>query len=113
MTQPLQRLAHRRTNVEELGTFTFSYRRVHTATQVSAWMLDRSAHEAAFLTTAGDAPKVGERLELTQTDSIGLVAADRSQEGGPDLPRFGRVVRLEDLSGTNRRVAIRFEPAPR
>jgi hypothetical protein len=110
MTQPRQRLAQRRTNVEELGTFTFSYRRVHTARQVSAWMLNRSTHEAAFLTTAGDAPAVGERLELAAAEGGGLVAANRTQVGGSQRPRFGRVVRLGELQGTTRRVAIRFEP---
>ncbi len=107
MTQPPQRLARRRTNVEELGSFTFSYRRPHSVGQVSAWMLDRSAEQAAFLTSARDAPEVGEHLELAATEPIGLETADR-----PLLPRFGQVVRL-DAQGTTRRVAIRFEPSPR
>ena len=110
MSQPLQRLAQPRTNIDELATFTFSYRRPHSATQVSAWMLNRSADEAAFLTTAGDAPKVGERLELTEPCIADGVAADDSLLEGSRLPQFGRVVRLEDLQGTTQRVAIQFEP---
>jgi hypothetical protein len=113
MPQPLQRLAQPRTNVDELATFTFSYRRPHSPTQVSAWMLNRSADEAAFLTTAGDAPKVGERLELTEVAVADTVAADESPAEESHLPQFGRVVRLEGLQGTTRRVAIRFEPPPR
>ena len=107
MTQPPQRLAQRRANVEEFGTFTFSYRRPHRPGQVSAWMLDRSAEQAAFLTSTSDAPEVGEHVELAATDPICPEAA-----AGPALPRFGRVIRLDAPQGTTRRVAIRFEPRP-
>jgi hypothetical protein len=112
MTQPRQRIAQRRTNIDELGAFTFSYRRLDTGTQASAWMLDRSAEEAAFLTAAGNAPEVGEYLELTEMEPGSLFATERPAAGRPHLPRFGRVVRLYGAQGTTRRVTIRFEPRP-
>ena len=113
MTQPPQRLAHRRAHTLESGSFTFWYRRPHGTRPVSAWMLDRGAEEAAFLTTAGDAPRLGERLELAESEAVGPTRRDCPSETGPHLPRFGCVVRLDDLQGTTRRVAIRFEPPPR
>ncbi len=72
-------------------------------------MLDQSGEEASFLTTAGDAPHLGEQLELTAScDANRRGTNDRC---GPNkhLPRFGRVVRLDDPQGATRRVAIRFE----
>ena len=107
--QPPQRLAQRRDNTQAGGTFTFWYRRPRAAKQVGAWMLNSGAKEAAFLTTAGDAPAVGERLELTGPDRTGRTTAGRSRESEPHLPRFGRVVRLDTPQGITRRVAIRFE----
>jgi hypothetical protein len=76
-------------------------------------MLDRSEEEAAFLTTASDAPCVGERLELAESETAGRAKRDSARETAIRLPRFGRVVRLDDLQGATRRVAIRFEPVPR
>ena len=76
-------------------------------------MLDRRGEEAAFLTTASDAPRVGERLELAESETVGLTKRESARETGTYLPRFGRVVRLDDLQGATRRVAIRFEPPPR
>jgi hypothetical protein len=113
MTQPTQRLAQRRRNTLESGTCTFWYRRPHAVEPVSAWMLNRSAEEAAFLTSAGDAPRVGERLELAEVDRGAQHEPGSASGAGPHLPRFGRVVRLDEPQGTTRRVAIRFEPSPR
>lgn len=107
MTQPPQRLAERRIDGDEPGTFTFSYRRPNSAAPVSAWMLDRNAEQAAFLTSAGDAPEVGEHVELAATDPPDPKPARRGV-----LPRFGRVVRLDAPQGATRRVSIRFEPRP-
>ena len=76
-------------------------------------MLNRSTEEAAFLTNSGDAPRVGERLELAEADRSGLTGSGSATGGGPHLPKFGRVIRLDDPQGTTRRVAIRFEPLPR
>lgn len=72
-------------------------------------MLDRDADHAAFITTAGDAPSVGEQLELSEPYLAN--PCDRQEEREPiaQLPRFGRVVRLDDPQGDTRRVAIRFE----
>jgi len=67
-------------------------------------MLHQSEEEAAFLTAAGDAPRVGEQLELTA-----LYEAEDLRRPSSQLPRFGRVVQLHDPQGTTRRVAIRFE----
>lgn len=76
-------------------------------------MLDRSGEEAAFLTSASDAPRVGERLELAQSETVGPSERDCACEAHSHLPRFGRVVRLDELQGATRRVAIRFEPPSR
>jgi hypothetical protein len=72
-------------------------------------MLDQDAEQAAFLTNAGEAPRVGEQLELTNP-STAHVAADGAPGGhAANLPRYGRVVRLDDPQGVTRRVAIQFE----
>jgi len=76
-------------------------------------MLDRSEEAAAFLTTASNAPRVGERLELAESEAVGPTKRDSARETGAHLPRFGRVVGLDDQQGATRRVAIRFEPPPR
>lgn len=72
-------------------------------------MLDQTREEAAFLTTAGDAPRVGEQLELTGSKEVNVASAEDQREPSPNLPRLGRVVRLDDPQGVTRRVAIRFE----
>ena len=73
-------------------------------------MLKREEEEAAFITTASEAPKVGERLELSEQDLFTLRPGSIAGMDNPHMPRFGRVVRLDDPQGSTRRVAIRFEP---
>jgi hypothetical protein len=109
MKQPSQRLAHRQTEHLQTGSFTFWYRRPNAARQVGAWMLDQDADEAAFLTATRDAPRVGERLELTELCQSNLAVPRPLPERLSQLPRFGRVVRLDEPEGVTRRVAIRFE----
>ena len=72
-------------------------------------MLDQSGEEASFLTSAGDAPRLGEELELTGPCDAYPGGTEEQRGPNPHLPRFGRVVRLDDPQGTTRRVAIRFE----
>jgi hypothetical protein len=109
MTQAAQRLAHRRTETQQSGAFTFWFRRPYTARHIGAWMLDRDADEAAFITTAGDAPSVGEQLELSEPYLANPRDGQQHREPIAQLPKFGRVVRLDDPQGDTRRVAIRFE----
>ena len=77
-----------------------------------AWMLDRDANEAAFITSAGDAPSVGEQLELSEPYLANASTGRQAGERIAQLPKFGRVVRLDDPQGDTRRVAIRFERQP-
>jgi hypothetical protein len=112
MKPSTQRLAQRRSDDHQTGTFTFWFRRPHAAKAVGAWMLDQSNEEAAFLTTAGDAPRVGEQLELTAACESGFRSTEYPHGPGSRLPRFGRVVRLDDPQGVTQRVAIRFEAQP-
>jgi hypothetical protein len=72
-------------------------------------MLSQSAKEAAFLTAAGNAPRLGEQLELTPSRKIQALAEGATPATSDHLPRFGRVVRLGKPDGTTRRVAIQFE----
>ena len=109
MRQPIQRLAQRRTAARQTGTYTFWYRRPHATGQVSAWMLSQSAEEAAFLTTAGNAPRLGEQLELAQPHKAQALADGAPQEPDRHLPKYARVVRLGEPQGVTRRVAIRFD----
>lgn len=113
MRQPTQRLAQRRSDAQAAGAFTFWFRRPHTAKHIGAWMLTRGAEEAAFLTIVGEAPRLGEQLELTGSDNAGLSVTEPPSGSGARLPRFGRVVGLDDPEGMTRRVAIRFEKQPR
>jgi len=108
--QPTQRLAQRRAARPGPGSFTFWFRRPDSTRPIGAWMLNHDQQEAAFLTTAGDAPRIGEKLELT---GLGLGRAATPEPIPPELvplPRFGRVIRLDESRGVTRRVAIRFEP---
>lgn len=102
-------MAQRRTAPTEAGTFTFWFRRPNKPTPVSAWMLKKESEEAAFITTAAEAPAVGERLELSEQDLVARRTLGGADGSNPHMPRFGRVIRLDDPQGTTRRVAIRFE----
>jgi hypothetical protein len=102
-------MAQRRTAPTDAGTFTFWFRRPNAPAPVSAWMLKKEEEEAAFLTTASEAPKVGERLELSEQELLSRRVRGIADQGNPHMPRFGRVIRLDDTQGTTRRVAIRFE----
>lgn len=112
MTRPSQRLAQRRTEGQQTGAFTFWFRRPHAVKHAGAWMLNQSAREAAFLTAAFNAPRVGERLELSEPESADLAVSDRPSDHAGHPSRFGRVVQLCDSPGTTRRVTIQFESQP-
>ena len=72
-------------------------------------MLKQEAGEAAFLTTALDAPTIGERLELSEPSAATPPILGDQGTFTPHLPRFGRVIRLDDPEGVTCKVAIRFE----
>lgn len=72
-------------------------------------MLKAEAGEAAFITSTLDAPLIGERVEICEEQANGFGAASAASSRGPHMPRFGRVIRLDEPQGTTRRVAIRFE----
>ena len=109
MRQPSRQLAERRIEERCPGTFTFWFRRPNATHHVGAWMLNQNASEGAFLTSAADAPGVGEQLELRQSLEAEVAALEHSQRPRFRLPRLGRVVRLDDPQGATLRVAIRFE----
>jgi hypothetical protein len=113
MKQATQRVAERRTVEQQAGSFTFWFRRPQATKQVGAWMLAQSASEAAFLTAARDAPRIGEQLELTDLGTTSLTIPQAPPQHSPHLPKFGRVVRLDKPQGVTRRVAIQFEDQPR
>jgi hypothetical protein len=75
-------------------------------------MLDRDGLEGAFLTTTGEAPSLGEQLELSEPYMADPADAEPQRDSDARLPRFGRVVRLDDPQGATCRVAIRFDCAP-
>ena len=108
MMQPVQRYAERRIPKTPDGTFTFWFKRPKTGDQAGAWMLARVGDEAAFITAERNAPRVGERLELTPPDDTGV---SPEPQRSVSLPRFGRVVKLYAPQGATRRVGIRFEDA--
>ncbi len=99
-----QRTVNRLSADRRNQAFTFWYRRQYGDRHVGAWMLERDEHQARFITSAEQAPRVGETLELTEP-------VDAAAAGSPTahLPRYGRVIGLDNL-GQTRRVAIRFEP---
>lgn len=109
MRQPSRRLAERRIEERCGGTFTFWFRRPNATGHVGAWMLNQNTREAAFLTSAADAPGLGEQLELRQSLEAEVAALEHSRRPRFRLPRLGRVVRLGDPQGATLRVAIRFE----
>ena len=98
--QPTHRTVSRRSETKEDRAFSFWFRRPYGDKHVGAWMLSQSTGEASFLTSAPDAPKIGERLELTEP-------CDTPAEGS--IPRFGRVVKLDESPGRARRVEIAFD----
>lgn len=72
-------------------------------------MLNVSARGAAFLSIAGDAPHVGERIELSE-----MYSANRAvREAVFPLPPHARVLRVDDADGATRRVAVQFEAEQR
>jgi hypothetical protein len=109
MRQPTQRLAERRTPGRESGSFTFWFRRPNSGRHIGAWMLNHNESGAAFLTAARDAPRVGEKLELTELRQFSLANPEPVPPSAARIPQFGRVVRLDDAEGVIQRVAIRFE----
>jgi hypothetical protein len=112
MRQSAQRLAERRSEAQQTGTFTFWFRRPQSAKPAGAWMLAQSREEAAFLTAAHDAPRVGEQLELSESCEANRAVRAVPRGSASHLPRFGRVVCLDDPQGVTRRVAIRFDSQP-
>jgi hypothetical protein len=74
-------------------------------TRASAWMLEIAGRSAAFLTAAADAPAAGARLRLVEMFSQDPMV----REDSPVLPRFARVLRVDEAPGVTRRVAVRFE----
>ncbi len=107
---PTQRTAQRKTDSNRSEAFTFWFRRRYADKHVGAWMLRQNEREAQFLTSVSEAPRVGETLELTEP-----VADGEHPETRPAvrLPRWGRVLWLEQGAGRTRRVGIRFEHPPR
>ena len=72
-------------------------------------MLSQNGDEGAFLTASRSAPRVGERLELSDPGDADQTIPQQSPGCSLGLPRFGRVVRLDRVEGSTQRVAIRFE----
>lgn len=111
MLQEANNRPERRRHPRQPQAFAFWIRPEHSDGRISAWMLDVSAEGAAFLTSAGKAPAVGERVEL-----IEMLTRDRTvREAACPLPAYARVTRHDDSDGVVRRVAARFEadqPAP-
>ena len=68
-------------------------------------MLNTSSRGAAFLASAEDAPGVGERLALVEMLSRDRLVRDEK----PAMPRFARVLRVDDGGDITRKVAVRFE----
>lgn len=72
-------------------------------------MLDVCVEGAAFLTSASEAPEIGERVEL-----IEMPTRDRMvREGAGPLPRYARVLRHDEQMGLTRRIAVKFEAEQR
>jgi len=109
MKQAVQRVAERRDSQHQSGSFTFWFRRPHARRQVGAWMLNQGDGEAAFLTSARDAPRIGETLELTELCKTSPTTPEPVPQELAYLPKFGRVVRLDRPQGVTRRVAIQFD----
>ncbi len=106
---PTQRTAHRKTNSNRSEAFTFWFRRRYGDKHVGAWMLRRDEQGAQFLTSVTEAPRVGETLELTEPVAVAERPGDQPELR---LPRWGRVLWLEQAAGRTRRVGIRFEHPP-
>ena len=105
MSQPTNGHGERRRDPRTTAAFTFCIQSPAANCAVGAWMLNVSARGAAFLAIAGDAPRVGERIELTE-----LYSDNRAvREAAFPLPPHARVLRVDDADGATRRVAVRFE----
>lgn len=105
MEQSERSYEERRRDPRRPMAFSFWFRPTASTEHSSAWMLNTSAGGAAFLTVAGDAPDVGERLELTEMYSANRLVREKT----PQLPSYARVVRVDDTHGATRRVAVQFE----
>ena len=105
MSQAPRPIPERRRECRRPTAFAFWFERRPRAERASGWMLESAASSASFLTAASAAPALGARLQLVE-----MFSRDRLvREDGPELPRFARVVRVEEPDGATRRVAVRFE----
>jgi hypothetical protein len=75
-------------------------------------MLNQSANGAAFLTATGEAPRVGEELELTGWHNAFAQPGEPNPNERSLLPQSARVVRLDEPQGMTQRVAVQYELAP-
>ncbi len=105
MSEQVFQSLERRRDPRQPRAFAFWIRRDHNPQRHSAWMLDASAGGAAFLTGANAAPQVGDRLELSEMQTCDRLVREDAQT----LPKYARVVRLDDRPGVTRQVAVRFE----
>lgn len=90
------------------AAFGFYFRRPGRPTPAAGWMLERSRHQGIFIAEPGDAPAVGERIELA------VIPSDDPciQAESAGLAPMARVERVDECGQPTHRFLVRFEKRP-
>lgn len=102
------RFIERRCDARKPAAFTLWYQRPGRSNWLGGWAMNISAGGLAMLVEPAKSPRLGELIQLVPQDAPSAIIASAIPH---EFPSCARVVRLDELDGLTRRLALAFEPA--